>query len=88
MIAPKGFEYYSFGSSMFTSNKNQGIAYNKMIKNNEIFHFSKDIKPIKITLKNMVETQIDSIPELISKYNQQMSLAWHYTMKGNQLKIQ
>jgi len=85
MIAPKGFEYYSFGKSMFEEEKSDGIAVNKVIIPNELYYFRKDKKIEKISLDNMEESIINST-YLSKKHKETMALAWYYTMKGNKLK--
>ena len=85
MIAPKDFEYYSFGSSLLNPNKTIGISHDKLIIPNELYYFRKDDRVDKITLNNMHESIIDST-NLKHKFNKQMALAWYYTMKGDSLK--
>lgn len=86
MIAPKGFEYYSFGESMFTKGKNEGIAFEKMIDGNDLYYFPKGAKIEKIELNTFKETNLKK-SDLQLKQNKLMALAWYYTMKGNNLKM-
>lgn len=85
MIAPKGFKYYSFGESMFTKGKNEGIAYDKMIEGNNLYYFPKEANIEKIDLNTFKETNFKR-NNLVLKHNKLMALAWYYTMKGNNLK--
>ncbi len=85
MIAPKGFEYYSFGTSLYTPHKNISIAFNKMVTKTDMYHIQKEAATDKIALATMKESQIKTTP-LISDYDRQMGLAWYYTMKGNTIK--
>ncbi|MCF6130034.1 sulfatase-like hydrolase/transferase [Flavobacterium sp. AS60] len=85
MIAPKGFEYYSFGESMFTKGKNEGIAFDKMIDGNDLYYFPKGANIEKIDLTTFKETSFKR-SDLELKHNKLMALAWYYTMKGNDLK--
>ena len=85
MIAPKGFEYYSFGESMFTKGKNEGISNDKMIEGNDLYHFPKGANIEKIDLNTFKETYFKR-SNLELKHNKLMALAWYYTMKGNDLK--
>lgn len=85
MIAPKGFEYYSFGESMFTKGKNEGIAFDKMIEGNDLYYFPKGFNIEKIDLNTFQETSSKK-SDLELKHNKLMALAWYYTMKGNNLK--
>lgn len=85
MIAPKGFEYYSFGESMFTKDKNEAIAFDKMIEGNDLYYFPKGSNIEKIDLTTFKETNFKQ-SDLALKHNKLMALAWYYTMKGNDLK--
>ena len=85
MIAPKGFEYYSFGESMFTKGKNEGIAFDKMIEGNDLYYFPKGSNVEEIDLTTFKETHSKK-NNLELKHNKLMALAWYYTMKGNDLK--
>lgn len=85
MIAPKGFEYYSFGESMFDKGKNEGIAFDKMIDGNELYYFPKGSNIEKIDLTTFKESNFKK-SDLEFKHNKLMALAWYYTMKGNNLK--
>ncbi|WP_309640776.1 LTA synthase family protein [Flavobacterium sp.] len=87
MIAPKGFEYYSFGTSMYAPQKAMSIAFNKIITNDELYYLPKEAQVEKIELASMKESQINATP-LVSDYNKQMGLAWYCTMKGNAIKKQ
>ena len=86
MIAPKGFEYYSFGESMYAKGKNEGIAFDKMIEGNDLYYFPKGSNIEKIDLTTFKETNFKR-SNLELKHNKLMALAWYYTMKGNDLKI-
>ncbi len=85
MIAPKDFEYYSFGTSLYSPNKTSGISYSKVITAKELYFLPKEASVEKIDLETMKESQIDATAYL-SEYNKQMGLAWYYTLKGNKLK--
>ncbi|MCX6171831.1 MAG: sulfatase-like hydrolase/transferase [Flavobacterium sp.] len=85
MIAPKGFEYYSFGESMFTVGKNEGIAFDKMIDGSDLYYFPKGSNIESINLNSFKETNFRK-SDVELKHNKLMALAWYYTMKGNNLK--
>jgi phosphoglycerol transferase MdoB-like AlkP superfamily enzyme len=85
MIAPKGFEYFSFGNSLYSKDKKEAISLNKMVTPNEMYHFPTDAKVEKIDLNTFQETQLEK-SDLVEKHNKLMSLAWYYTMKGNKIK--
>ncbi len=85
MIAPRGFEYYSFGESMFAKGKNEGIAFDKMIEGSDLYYFPKGSNIEKIDLTTFKESNFKRSPQEV-KHNKLMALAWYYTMKGNDLK--
>ena len=85
MVAPKGFEYYSFGTSMYEPQKEMSITFNKLITNTDLYYLPKEAKIEKLELFTMKESRIDATP-LKSNYNKQMALAWYYTIKGNTIK--
>jgi phosphoglycerol transferase MdoB-like AlkP superfamily enzyme len=85
LIAPKDFEYYSFGTSLYSPNKTSSISYSKVITEKELYFLPKEASVEKIDLETMKESQIDATSYL-SQYNKQMGLAWYYTLKGNKLK--
>ena len=87
MIAPKGFEYYSFGESMFTKGKNEGISFDKMIEGNNLYYFPKGSNIENIDLSSFKENNLKTSREEENKHNKLMALAWYYTMKGNNLKM-
>ena len=86
MIAPKGFEYYSFGESMFTKGKNEGISFDKMIEGNNLYYFPKGSNIENIDLSSFKENNLKTSKQEEDKHNKLMALAWYYTMKGNDLK--
>lgn len=85
MIAPKGFQYYSFGTSMFDKNKTEGIGYQKMITQNNLYYFPNEAKIQEIDLNSFKENSFKK-NDLINKHNKLMALAWYYTKKGNKIK--
>ena len=85
MVAPKDFKYYSFGTSLFSQNKKDAIAYRKYIDYTDVYSFPKEEKLVKYNLKTAHETQLDK-NNVEKKHNKLMSLAWYYTMKGNEIK--
>lgn len=85
MIAPKDFVYYSFGESLFSNDKNFAVAYRRYLNNEELYLFPKEEKIHKLNFKTNTETLINqSVYE--KEHNNLMSLAWYFTMKGNDLK--
>lgn len=85
MIAPKNFTYYSFGTSLFHPGKDKAYGFNKMIFGSDLFYFPKEANVESINMNNFT-TNTTTAFEHMQEYNSMMSLAWHYTMKGNSLK--
>ncbi|WP_298220754.1 sulfatase-like hydrolase/transferase [Flavobacterium sp.] len=85
MIAPKGFEYYSFGTSMYAPQKAMSISYNKIVTKDQLYYLPKEAQVEKIELATMKASQTSNTP-LLTDYNKQMGLAWYYTMKGNKIR--
>ncbi|MDD3772917.1 MAG: sulfatase-like hydrolase/transferase [Weeksellaceae bacterium] len=82
MIAPEGFEYYTFGTSMFEENKNSYFAFNKIILNDTLYSFSKQTPTEAINLNTFQEIKTINSDFRVN-YDRYMALAWHYTMKGD-----
>lgn len=82
LIAPKDFEYYSFGKSMF-DDKDFGLGYQKMISKKELNYFPTDKKP-ETFIMNASKKSFDK--SMKKEHDRIMALAWYYTMKGNNLK--
>ncbi len=87
MIAPEGFEYYSFGTSLLDENKKYGIGYKKFITSDELLYFPKDKKVETFNLVNKEKSFLDKSP-LKKHANELMALSWHYIMKGDTVIIQ
>ncbi len=87
MIAPKGFEYYSFGTNLFDKNKKVGFGHGKMVIPNNFYTFNGDGKMETINTLTNKEQLIKTDTKLEYQYNHYMSLAWHYIIKGNSLEI-
>lgn len=85
MVAPKNFVYYSFGSSLFSKNKNSAIAYRRYINKNELYMFPKDEKIQKQDLITGKEKFINQT-NYEKEHNKLMAFSWHYIIKGNSLK--
>ncbi|OUR92364.1 alkaline phosphatase [Flavobacteriales bacterium 34_180_T64] len=86
-VAPKGFEYYSFGQSLFSKNKTSAIGFNELVNQNSMYFFSKDskIKSIDLNLNKETPSSDENWRKMHDNY---MSLPWYYTMKGNLLTEQ
>ena len=85
MIAPKNYKYYSFGNSLFFNSKNKlGIGYHKIISKNELEYFSKNSGIQSFNLNTETNSYI-SKSDYESEYRKFLSLAWHYTVKGDSI---
>jgi len=85
MIAPEGFEYYSFGKSVFEMDKNSAFSFTKAIDRDSIYYFQKDALVEEINLADFKDCKTKT-NKYQSSYDSIMGLAWHYIMKGNSLK--
>ncbi len=85
MIAPKDFEYYSFGTSLLDENKKYGIGYKRVATPEDLYFFPKDKKIEKFNLINQKKTYLDK-SNLKDEYNKLMALSWHYIRKGDTIK--
>ena len=86
LIAPEGFEYYSFGTSLFDPDKKIGIGFQKVIDENTLYFTPKDAKVSYINLNNCEEKQTDEF-KYQEEYKKLMALSWHYIVKGDSLLI-
>ena len=86
LVAPEGFKYYSFGSSMLQKNKFYGIGYNKLITKESLYHQTNDSIIIKMDYSTGDESPIDLCPYNL-EYYETMGLAWQYTAKGNRRSV-
>tara|TARA_B110000263_G_C15308816_1_gene511923 strand:+ start:1862 stop:3856 length:1995 start_codon:yes stop_codon:yes gene_type:complete len=86
LVAPKNFTYYSFGNSLLKNKKNKiGIGFNKTIQKEVIHEFSKNngIKE-QVLINYFPENKVGSVNKKL--HDSLMSLAWHYTVKGDTIK--
>ena len=84
MIAPKDFEYYSFGNSLLNNKNNKGFGYQKVITKNTLEYFTKNGKIRQFNTENKKETLIKK-SVLKRKHDSILSLSWHYLIKGDSL---
>lgn len=84
LIAPEGFHYYSFGESMYNSDKKFGIGFEKVIDSLSLYHAPKESKVIKINLSNFEEEELDRM-KYQEEYNKLLGLSWHYIVRGDSL---
>ncbi len=85
MIAPKNYKYYSFGNSLLFNYENKlGIGYHKIISKNELQYFSKN-SGIQNFNFNSEENSYILKSNYENEYRRFLSLAWHYTVKGDSI---
>jgi len=83
MISPKGFNYYSFGESLFNT-KDIGIGKVRSITKKSLEYYPKSSKIISFNLTNNKTSKLDSSLSLL-EYKKLNSLGWHYTLKGDSI---
>ena len=84
LIAPKKFIYHSFGSSLLNNKKKLGIGFHKTIQKEVIHEFSKSYGT---TEQNLINSHKKNKQASANKkaHDSLMSLAWHYTVKGDSI---
>ena len=84
LIAPKKFIYHSFGSSLLNNKKKLGIGFHKTIQKEVIHEFSKSYGT---TEQNLINSYKKNKQAFANKkaHDSLMSLAWHYTVKGDSI---
>lgn len=86
LVAPKDFEYYSFGTSLFDSKEeNLGIGFETIISNSAIELLSEDGTVQSFDLKSN-KLKINRESTYKSDYNKLMGLGWHFVVKGDTLQ--
>lgn len=86
LVAPPNYTYYSFGNSLFETNKStMGIAHNKTIDVFQIQKFSKNTGVKKQVFQKPPNPNYKPFEAKI-KHDSLMSLAWHYTIKGDTIR--
>jgi len=82
LIAPKDFEYYSFGNSFLLPDKNTGFGFGKAVDHDSLYHFPEDAMVEQISLSDFGENKVNE-NKYRDEYNKLMGLSWHYIMRGN-----
>jgi phosphoglycerol transferase MdoB-like AlkP superfamily enzyme len=85
LIAPAGFRYYSFGSSMLDSTKACGVGFEKVVDRDSLYYQPKDAMVDEISLVDFKEKKNKHF-KFEREYKELMRLSWHYTVKGNKLE--
>jgi len=84
MIAPKDFNYYSFGNSLLLKGKQKiGIAYSKVITNNRLLKFNHAANNQVFKFKDL---EVISEIDLKIKHDNLLKMAWNYTVKGDSIQ--
>lgn len=85
LITTKKEPFYGFGNSLLNKNNNQniGIGYNKTITKSQLFEYTKNYGTKKLFF-NKSESKTEG--NLKKEHDSLMSLAWHYTVKGDSIK--
>lgn len=77
LVAPKGFEYYSFGKSLLDSDKKEAIALDKMIAQDSLMVFSNQ-QNLLMNLNTMQPQNAEPSRKYKKKYTDFMGLGWWY----------
>jgi len=83
MISPKGFNYYSFGESLFNT-KDIGVGKVRSITKKNLEYYPRSSKIISFNLTSNKASKLDSSLSLL-EYKKINSLGWHYTLKGDSI---
>ena len=84
IIAPDNFSYYSFGNSLLRDDDTKiGYAFEKIISKNEIKQYTNDYDIISFAIDTTIVRKKVNYKQ---KLDSLMSLAWHYTLKGDTIK--
>lgn len=86
MIAPENFTYYSFGKSMFDTEQNLGLSFEKAIDSDSLYYSPRQAETSIISLGDNGEKQ-EPIFRYKDSYSKLMQLAWHYTVRGDSLNV-
>jgi phosphoglycerol transferase MdoB-like AlkP superfamily enzyme len=83
MISPKGFNYYSFGESLFNT-KDIGVGKVRSITKKNLEYYPRSSKIISFNLTSNKASKLESSLSLL-EYKKLNSLGWHYTLKGDSI---
>lgn len=84
LIAPKEFNYYSFGMSMFSEGKRFGVGFDKVIDSDSLYFNTKHSNVKKINLSTLEESESD-VFKYQKEYDKLVGLSWHYIIRGDSL---
>jgi hypothetical protein len=83
MISPKGFNYYSFGESLFNI-KDIGVGESRSVTKKNIEYYPKSSKIISFNLSTNKTLKLVSSSALL-EYKKLNSLGWHFTLRGDSI---
>ncbi|HTO35675.1 MAG TPA: hypothetical protein VLZ72_05525, partial [Flavobacterium sp.] len=86
LVAPKDFEYFSFGNSLLTEDKNNlGFGYETVISKSNIHHFLESGSIEEFDFHTQASKNIKT--SLYAKsHTKLLALAWQLTVKGDTIK--
>lgn len=86
LITTKKHPFYGFGNSLINKENNQkvGIGYNKTITKTQLFEYTKNYGTKMLILN---KNGYKSNENLKKEHDSLMSLAWHYTIKGDTINV-
>lgn len=84
LVAPEGFTYYSFGTSMLDPDKPCGMGFEKAIDRDSLYYFPK-AAPVEAFSLATEKTQTSHQNKYEEAYLKRLMLSWHYVMRGNNL---
>lgn len=83
LVAPKDFNYYSFGKSLLEP-KDYAYGFDKIITRDSLYILNSNESAQAIDLKSLVEKNIREVPYL-SEYHQWLKLSWDYIVHGDSI---
>ncbi|MCB0445353.1 MAG: LTA synthase family protein [Gelidibacter sp.] len=86
LVAPKGFDYYSFGNSLLEKDKDKlGIGYETVISKTHLYHFSESGSIQEFDLNTHTNKIIKKCP-YSKAYTTLLGRAWQLAVKGDTLQ--
>ncbi len=82
MVAPPKYEYFAFGNPLKNQQNKIGIGYQKIISKDELLYFPAESDVQSFDLVSKITSQRKD-SEYLSEYEKMLSLAWHYTVRGD-----
>lgn len=85
MIAPRGFEYYSFGNSLLHKKENLAISHEKIMYKDDLYYFLKNGAVEQGGVNGDYNNSINEI-KAKKKHDSLLGISWQYIMKENRVK--